>query len=85
MQMQADIGRKCKDVKPHEGRVQRCLRLHRAALDWGCREQLFRQAMENADDIRLSSTLFSVCLEDKKKVWVWTLNCGPPPYCSGRP
>lgn len=37
-------------------------------LTWACEEQLFRQEMENADDIRLSVRLFSKCLPDKKKV-----------------
>lgn len=37
-------------------------------LSWACEEQLFRQEMENADDVRLSVRLFSKCLPDKKKV-----------------
>lgn len=40
----------------------------RMQLTWACEEQLFRQEMENADDIRLSVRLFSKCLPDKKKV-----------------
>ena len=40
----------------------------RMQLSWACEEQLFRQEMENADDIRLSVRLFSKCLADKRKV-----------------
>ncbi len=40
----------------------------RMQLSWACEEQLFRQEMENADDIRLSVRLFSKCLPDKRKV-----------------
>jgi hypothetical protein len=39
----------------------------RMQLSWACEEQLFRQEMENADDIRLSVRLFSKCLPDKRK------------------
>ena len=37
-------------------------------LSWACEEQLFRQEMENADDIRLSVRLFNKCMPDKRKV-----------------
>jgi hypothetical protein len=37
-------------------------------LSWACTEELFRQEMEDADDIRLSVRLFRKCLGDKKKV-----------------
>uniref|UniRef100_A0A061QLM5 Golgi apparatus protein 1 n=1 Tax=Tetraselmis sp. GSL018 TaxID=582737 RepID=A0A061QLM5_9CHLO len=57
----------CPDVKPGGGRVQECLRSKRAKLSWDCQEELFRQEVENADDIRLSVTLFKKCLADKKK------------------
>ena len=54
----------------------------RLQLTWLCEEQLFRQEMEDTDDIRLSVRLFSKCLGDKKKfcgdslpgnsqVWGW--------------
>ena len=48
--------------------MQECLRTHRPVLNWGCQEQLFRQEVENADDLRLSTRLFKACLADKKKV-----------------
>ncbi|EFJ50582.1 hypothetical protein VOLCADRAFT_103797 [Volvox carteri f. nagariensis] len=44
----------CKGVKNGGGRIQACLRDKRMQLSWACEEQLFRQEMENADDIRLS-------------------------------
>lgn len=48
--------------------MQACLREHRALLTWDCQEQLFRQEVENADDLRLSVRLFKSCLADKRKV-----------------
>lgn len=39
----------------------------RASLSWDCQEELFRQEVENADDLRLNVRLFTVCLNDKKK------------------
>jgi len=57
----------CSDVKLGGGRVQGCLRDKRMQLSWACEEQLFRQEMENADDIRLSVRLFSHCVKDKRK------------------
>lgn len=48
--------------------MQECLKDHRAALSWDCQEELFRQEVENADDMRLSVRLFKACLGDKKKV-----------------
>lgn len=62
-----DAEKLCKDVKFGGGRVQACLRDQRIGLSWGCEEELFRQEMENADDIRLSVRLFSKCLGDKRK------------------
>lgn len=60
----------CKDVEPKEGAVQDCLRQHRPRLSWDCQDELFRQDMENADDLRLSVKLFRKCLKDKRKVGV---------------
>jgi|UniRef100_A0A7S1X9L8 Golgi apparatus protein 1 len=57
----------CADVEPGGGRVQECLRKKRAQLSWDCQEELFRQEVENADDLRLSVKLFRSCLGDKKK------------------
>jgi len=57
----------CPEVKPGGGRVQDCLREKRNQLSWDCQEELFRQEVENADDIRLSVKLFRACLSDKKK------------------
>ena len=48
--------------------MQNCLREKRALLTWDCQEQLFRQEMENSDDLRLSVRLFKSCLADKRKV-----------------
>mmetsp|Transcript_34914 Transcript_34914/g.77608 ORF Transcript_34914/g.77608 Transcript_34914/m.77608 type:complete len:994 (-) Transcript_34914:752-3733(-) len=57
----------CKGVKNGGGRIQACLRDKRMQLSWACEEQLFRQEMENADDIRLSVRLFTKCMPDKRK------------------
>lgn len=57
----------CKGVKFGGGRVQACLRDKRMQLSWLCEEQLFRQEMENADDVRLTVRLFSKCINDKRK------------------
>lgn len=51
-------------------------------LSWACEEQLFRQEMENADDIRLSVRLYSKCLPDKRKVCC--MQCHGPMWC-GQP
>jgi hypothetical protein len=40
----------------------------RMQLSWACEEQLFRQEIENADDIRLSVRLLVKCMPDKRKV-----------------
>ncbi|CAI5946646.1 unnamed protein product [Closterium sp. NIES-64] len=53
-----DAARLCKDVAPGEGRVQDCLRQHRSSVNWDCQAELFRQEVENADDIRLNVRLF---------------------------
>lgn len=65
---QADANAQCASVDPHGGQVQSCLRDHRLILNWDCQEQLFRQQVENADDMRLSMRLFKACLADKKQV-----------------
>jgi Golgi apparatus protein 1 len=54
-------------VPPGEGRVQACLREQRPALSWECQEELFRQEVENADDLRLNVVLFRACGRDKAK------------------
>ena len=66
--VQVDAKANCRAVDEHGGRVQQCLGEHEALLSWDCQEQLFRQQMENADDLRLSVRLFRKCLPDKKKV-----------------
>ena len=71
MRVQTDAAANCKDVAAHGGATQECLRTHRPLLTWNCQEQLFRQEVENADDLRLSTRLFKACLEDKKKVPVF--------------
>ena len=35
-------------------------------VSWECQEELFRQEVENADDIRLSIRLINACMADKK-------------------
>ncbi|KAL6765630.1 hypothetical protein V8C86DRAFT_2455912 [Haematococcus lacustris] len=62
-----DATKLCSDVKLGGGRVQACLRDHQLQLSWPCEEQLFRQEMENADDIRLSVRLYKTCLKAKKR------------------
>jgi Golgi apparatus protein 1 len=47
--------------------VQDCLRDHAVSVSWECQEELFRQEVENADDLRLSHRLFKKCMGDKKK------------------
>jgi len=69
--LQADATSQCAKVDAHGGKMQACLREHRNLLTWDCQEELFRQEVENADDLRLSVRLFKTCLGDKKKV--------PPP------
>lgn len=38
----------------------------REKVSWDCQEELFRQEIENADDIRLSVQLLRKCMQDKK-------------------
>eukprot|EP00884_Botryococcus_braunii_P009912 jgi/Botrbrau1/18922/Bobra.177_2s0076.1 len=57
----------CADVKPGEGRIQACLRDKQAKLSWECQEELFRQEVENADNIMLNYRLMRKCMGDKKK------------------
>lgn len=47
--------------------VQDCLRDKAVSVSWECQEELFRQEVENADDLRLSQRLFKKCMGDKKK------------------
>lgn len=63
----ADAEKLCNDVTPGEGRVQECLRTKRDQLSWDCQEELFRQEVENADDMRLNYVLFRKCTRDKQK------------------
>ncbi|KXZ55868.1 hypothetical protein GPECTOR_2g1419 [Gonium pectorale] len=57
----------CEGVKFGGGRVQACLRDKRMQLSWGCEEQLFRQELEDADDVRLSVRLYTRCIKEKRK------------------
>ena len=79
--LQADVKLSCAGAKAEAGQVQECLAQHRPALSWDCQEQLFRQEVENADDVRLSVRLFHACLADKKKVRARGAlrTRGPPP------
>lgn len=65
---QNDALKVCTNVDDHDGKMQICLKEHKNALSWDCQEELFRQDVENADDVRLSVRLFKACLGDKKKV-----------------
>ena len=38
----ADKSRYCREVEPHEGAVQECLRGEEGRLEWGCKTELFR-------------------------------------------
>ena len=38
-----------------------------AHLSWECQNELFRQEVEGADDIRLNAPLVSKCMGDKKR------------------
>lgn len=67
----------CKNAKAEGGEAQECLARHRNLISWECQEQLFRQEVENAEDIRLSIRLFKACLADKKKA--------RPCLCCSRP
>lgn len=40
---------------------------HSGQVSFECQEELFRQDVENADDIRLSQRLVKKCMADKKK------------------
>lgn len=40
---------------------------HSGQVSFECQEELFRQEVENADDIRLSQRLVKKCMADKKK------------------
>ncbi|CAI5995094.1 unnamed protein product [Closterium sp. NIES-64] len=42
-------------------------RRNRKKLNWECQAELFRQEVENADDIRLNVRLFRACLDDKRR------------------
>ncbi|EFJ50973.1 hypothetical protein VOLCADRAFT_103617 [Volvox carteri f. nagariensis] len=57
----------CEGVKFGGGRVQACLRDKRMQLSWRCEEQLFRQEVEDSDDIRLSVRLYTLCMREKRK------------------
>ncbi len=39
----------------------------RMQLSWACEEQLFRQELENSDDIRLSVRLYTRCIREKRR------------------
>lgn len=47
---------------------QECLWEHRGALGWACASELFRQAAEESDDIRLAVGLMNACADDKERV-----------------
>ncbi len=63
--------------------VQDCLRDKAVSVSWECQEELFRQEVENADDLRLSQRLFKKCMGDKRKfcsdIKFGVLHCAPLP------
>mmetsp|Transcript_2773 Transcript_2773/g.6900 ORF Transcript_2773/g.6900 Transcript_2773/m.6900 type:complete len:501 (-) Transcript_2773:276-1778(-) len=63
----ADADVLCADVEPGGGRIRECLREQRARLSRDCQEELFRQEVEHADDLRFNVLLYNACLNDKKK------------------
>jgi len=63
----ADAGRLCPGMKSSGGQIQACLRENSLQLSWECEEQLFRQEMEDADDLRLSVRLRSRCMDEKRR------------------
>jgi len=66
---EADAAALCADADPGAGDVLACLRDAAASLEstvsLDCAEQLFRQAVENADDVRLSARLARACARDR--------------------
>lgn len=63
----SDADRLCSDVPKGKGRLQSCLRSKPAELTPDCKKELFRQEVENSDDIRLSLKLFKVCKSDQER------------------
>ena len=49
-----DVKSLCAAAGPGAGAVGECLRSNEGRLSWECRDQVFRQDVENAGDIRLS-------------------------------
>eukprot|EP01025_Chloroclados_australasicus_P015793 TRINITY_DN17633_c0_g1_i1.p1 TRINITY_DN17633_c0_g1~~TRINITY_DN17633_c0_g1_i1.p1 ORF type:complete len:858 (-),score=130.26 TRINITY_DN17633_c0_g1_i1:623-3196(-) len=73
-----DAKKFCESVEAGDGGVQKCLREKITTISWDCREELERQEVEDADDIRLSTTLYRACLADKQKF------CSDLPAGNGR-
>ncbi|KAL4853837.1 Golgi apparatus protein 1 [Chlorella vulgaris] len=63
----AEKSRLCPNVDNRAGNVQHCLNSQEGSLDWECKQELFRQQMEESDDIRLSMVLMKACIADKRK------------------
>ena len=66
---EADVATLCaaEDANGPAGAVGACLRAAPGRLSWECRDEVFRQDVENAGDVRLSASLFKACLPDKKR------------------
>mmetsp|Transcript_65397 Transcript_65397/g.206659 ORF Transcript_65397/g.206659 Transcript_65397/m.206659 type:complete len:905 (-) Transcript_65397:279-2993(-) len=64
---EADAKTLCPGIKPGEGLVQACLREKHFHITWECEAELFRQEIEDADDVRLNIVLLRACMGDKKK------------------
>jgi len=65
----ADAEKLCADIEPGAGRTQACLMSMRGQpglVHFECLEELFRQEVEDANDIRLSIVLLRVCMGEKQ-------------------
>ena len=63
---EGDVAELCSDAGDAPGAVGACLRVKPGRLTWECRDEVFRQDVENADDLRLNGGLFRTCLPDKR-------------------
>ena len=48
--------------------MQQCLMSQEGSLSWVCRMELYREEMEQSDDLRLSLGLMRACMDSKQKV-----------------
>ncbi|KAL4439883.1 hypothetical protein ABPG75_002884 [Micractinium tetrahymenae] len=64
-----EINRLCSQhiADPHGGEMQTCLLEHEGSLGGRCLKELFREEMQQGDDIRLSLGLLHACFDSKEK------------------